>query len=281
MNQAFNSVGIDLGGTWIRVNAADKAGRRLKYLKAPAPARKKLPAFLLRLWRFWKIQDLKFLTVGSRGVWLLKDRQSLERSLKKLSNKVRVISDVELAFESALTPPGKSPGRAAGILILAGTGSIALGRDERGRVARAGGLGPQNGDEGSGYWIGREYLRRVPSQERRKQNSVAETAALAETVLKKTRRDAACREITMEAQTHLAGLVLKLAKQLNFRGTISVSWAGGLMKDRNFRRGFFQALRKNKSINFKTVPPKNDPAAAAARWDGKLQGFPSSFFSKR
>ena len=46
-----------------------------------------------------------------------------------------------------------------GVLLLAGTGSIVLGRDRRGRWARAGGLGPLLGDEGSAFWLGREWLR--------------------------------------------------------------------------------------------------------------------------
>src|SRR4051812_33790540 len=95
-----HSVGVDLGGTWIRVFAADKLGRRQKSLKASAPNLKSLPNFLQRLWRYWEIGNVNFLTVGSRGVWLLKDRQSLQRRLKGLAQKVQVISDVELAFES-------------------------------------------------------------------------------------------------------------------------------------------------------------------------------------
>src|ERR671935_277939 len=50
-------------------------------------------------------------------------------------------------------------GVGAGVLILAGTGSIVIGRDRRGRWARAGGLGPLLGDEGSGFWLGRAWLR--------------------------------------------------------------------------------------------------------------------------
>src|ERR671922_279575 len=49
-----------------------------------------------------------------------------------------------------------------GALLLAGTGSIVLGRDARGRLVRAGGLGPLIGDEGSAFWLGREWLRRAP-----------------------------------------------------------------------------------------------------------------------
>src|SRR6185295_19261309 len=44
---------------------------------------------------------------------------------------------------------------------IAGTGSIAYGRNAQGEAARAGGWGHMIGDEGSGYWIGREALAAV------------------------------------------------------------------------------------------------------------------------
>ena len=51
-----------------------------------------------------------------------------------------------------------------GVVIVAGTGSIAYGRNARGEAARAGGWGYVLGDEGSGYWIGRLALRAVVRQ---------------------------------------------------------------------------------------------------------------------
>ena len=48
-----------------------------------------------------------------------------------------------------------------GIVIIAGTGSIVYGRNAAGEAARAGGWGHMIGDEGSGYWIGREALAAV------------------------------------------------------------------------------------------------------------------------
>jgi N-acetylglucosamine kinase-like BadF-type ATPase len=48
-----------------------------------------------------------------------------------------------------------------GVVVIAGTGSIALGVDARGRTARSGGWGPTMGDEGSGYDIARRALAAV------------------------------------------------------------------------------------------------------------------------
>jgi N-acetylglucosamine kinase-like BadF-type ATPase len=51
-----------------------------------------------------------------------------------------------------------------GVVIVAGTGSIAYGRSAGGRAARAGGWGYLLGDEGGGFWIGRAALSAVVRQ---------------------------------------------------------------------------------------------------------------------
>lgn len=46
-----------------------------------------------------------------------------------------------------------------GIIVIAGTGSVARGVNARGEAARVGGWGHLFGDEGSSYWIGRAAVR--------------------------------------------------------------------------------------------------------------------------
>ncbi|MHB8486980.1 MAG: BadF/BadG/BcrA/BcrD ATPase family protein [Candidatus Acidiferrales bacterium] len=69
---------------------------------------------------------------------------------------VRVTTDIEIALEAAIgqdqTEGGK---RNAGVVIVAGTGSAACGRNSTGKTARSGGWGPWIGDPGSAYDIGR------------------------------------------------------------------------------------------------------------------------------
>lgn len=67
-----------------------------------------------------------------------------------------VTSDIDAAHAAALDGGD-------GIVVIAGTGSIALGK--RGtRTQRCGGWGPRFGDEGSGYWIGQACLRAFSQQ---------------------------------------------------------------------------------------------------------------------
>jgi len=65
-------------------------------------------------------------------------------------SKVQVCTDLDLALAAA--------GDGAVIVLLAGTGSFAVGRNAVGETARAGGYGSQIGDEGSAYDIGRRAV---------------------------------------------------------------------------------------------------------------------------
>ena len=61
---------------------------------------------------------------------------------------IKVVGDMQIALEAAF-------GNGHGVLVIAGTGSIAYGRDLHGHTARAGGWGFAISDEGSAHWIGR------------------------------------------------------------------------------------------------------------------------------
>jgi N-acetylglucosamine kinase-like BadF-type ATPase len=65
---------------------------------------------------------------------------------------IEVTTDLEIALEAAF-------GSARGIILIAGTGSGALGRDSEGRRERVGGKGPWFSDEGSAFDIGRRAVQ--------------------------------------------------------------------------------------------------------------------------
>ena len=64
---------------------------------------------------------------------------------------IEVVGDMQIALEAAF-------GGGPGVIVIAGTGSIAYGRDAQGRTARAGGWGFAVSDEGSAHWIGRSAV---------------------------------------------------------------------------------------------------------------------------
>ena len=69
-----------------------------------------------------------------------------------------IVHDAEAAHAGALEG-------GPGIVVIAGTGSVALGIDAAGKRVRAGGWGSVFGDEGSAFWIVREALARAMRDE--------------------------------------------------------------------------------------------------------------------
>lgn len=96
------------------------------------------------------------LCLGMAGVDRAGDAAVVREILQRIAprSRVVVVNDALVALEAGL--PG-----GAGVVLIAGTGSIAYGRNSDGWAARAGGWGYLLGDEGSGYWLGRQALRAV------------------------------------------------------------------------------------------------------------------------
>lgn len=81
-------------------------------------------------------------------------RQQLAAALGLAPERVRVVEDVRLAYRAAFAP-------GEGVLVYAGTGSIALHERRDGTLRRAGGHGHLVDDAGGAHWIGRQALRSV------------------------------------------------------------------------------------------------------------------------
>jgi N-acetylglucosamine kinase-like BadF-type ATPase len=67
---------------------------------------------------------------------------------------IEVVGDMGIALAAAF-------GAGPGVIVIAGTGSIAYGRDAKGKTARAGGWGFAISDEGSAHWIGRAAVAKL------------------------------------------------------------------------------------------------------------------------
>jgi glucosamine kinase len=96
-----------------------------------------------------EIRQISAVCAGLAGVG---SSQSHEEMLDHLANafpnaKLRLVTDLELSLVSIAQPEA--------IVLVAGTGSSALGRDAQGHTARAGGHGPLLSDQGSAYDVGR------------------------------------------------------------------------------------------------------------------------------
>lgn len=94
--------------------------------------------------------------LGLAGVRRADVRQRIrERITRRLGiQSVEIVTDAEIALYG--TTLGK-----AGIVIIAGTGSVCYGKNEQGETAISGGWGPLAGDEGGGISIARRGLQAI------------------------------------------------------------------------------------------------------------------------
>jgi glucosamine kinase len=193
------------------------------------------------------------LVVGAAGAGREQEREELAAALRSegIARRVSVTTDVEIALVAAF-------GDGAGIVVSAGTGSIAVARDRRGALHRLGGYGWQMGDEGSGYAIGRAALGaasrardgRSPGTalERRVLEAArcadfdalvrwaavatpGEVASLAPHVLEVAAAgDPVAQGIADYAARELSLLALLLAERLEGEGPVPVALTGGLLE---------------------------------------------------
>lgn len=211
-------------------------------------------------------------------------RTQLTERLKTLTvaERITVIPDLFL-----LLPP--VTGEAIG--LIAGTGSVGIGRDRDGQIAIAGGWGPLLGDEGSGFAIGRAALRKTLShlegggtlqslsdavcahlkyttataikgriaQAEDPRHFVSQLAPL---VMKQAMEgDPTANEIVQQAASDLSGLVVRLRDRLGFSGDhLPLSLSGGLFQAGSLLPSHLMTALKDKEI---TCRPQviTDPTA--------------------
>lgn len=154
-------VGIDGGGSKTLVASADRRGRALRLTRGGGTSPLESPG-----WRDTLAQQAEPFagTPGLAGVAAALPAYgevetasaAQQQAIGALFGTVphRLLNDVDAAHLGAFAG-------GPGILILAGTGSMAWARDPQGGSHRTGGWGDVIGDEGSGYWIGSRVLGAV------------------------------------------------------------------------------------------------------------------------
>lgn len=207
------------------------------------------------------------LVVGAAGAGRPAEARELQQALRgeAIAQTVVVTTDIAIALEGALGP-------GAGIVLSAGTGSIAIARDASGASHRAGGYGWQMGDEGSGYAIGRAALGAAgrAADARGQETALSarlleatrsadfddlvrwtatagppEVAALAPHVLAAAAEgDPTARAIVHYAAEELAGLVLHLRKKLG-GDPPTVALTGGLLANPALRDALEARLERD------------------------------------
>lgn len=200
----------------------------------------------------------------------------------------RIVNDALIVL-SAAAPEG-----CCGLAVIAGTGSIVYGRDERGRLLRAGGWGYLMGDEGSNYAIGQAALRAIS----RAADGRAPATALTGLVLKHWNLDQAgdlvgkvygdtsrhdisrlgrlveaaaeigdwvAAAILEEAGRELALAAAAVSRQLGLEGEISCALAGAVLVRGPRVRSSFLRSAEERGLRLNPVTLVEEPALGAVQ----------------
>ncbi len=177
-------VGVDAGGSKTRVVVATSTGDTLAEVVGPAAAMSPgnaehsatviagvVASALASAEQGDRVP--RSLYAGVAGTGRETEQLALQDALtrRELADEVVVETDAEIALADAF-------GEGAGIILIAGTGSIAFGRSPAGLIARCGGWGIAFGDEGSGAWIGRRALSVVAAAHDGREPETALTGAI-------------------------------------------------------------------------------------------------------
>jgi glucosamine kinase len=176
-------VGVDGGGSKTRVLVADAAGAEMVSLDAgpsaiqPGDVERSAEIIATAVRQALLDAEVDVMPavacVGVAGAGRQAERDALWQALvaRDVAEEVVVHADATIALEDAF---GEGPG----VLLIAGTGSMALGRGPTGVLARCGGWGPVFGDEGGGAWLSRRALGIVAAATDGREPETALTGAI-------------------------------------------------------------------------------------------------------
>jgi len=174
-------LGVDAGGSKTVCQLADESGQIIAEARGPAAHLQTLGELEVEKVLHALIDEVVgqrserpgVICLGMAGVDRPRDAATIRDILERIGERARllIVNDALIALEAGL--PG-----APGIVVIAGTGSIAYGRNADEQAARAGGWGYVLGDEGSGYWLGRQALRAVVRADDRRGSPTALTPLL-------------------------------------------------------------------------------------------------------
>lgn len=209
---------------------------------------------------------------------------------EKIIGEIVKAEDLTIGHDAATALFGATAGE-AGVVVIAGTGSIVYGENSAGETAKLGGLGYLFSDEGGGFWLALQVVRLAIKE----QDGLLEPAGLERLVLnffgrdtirdltsdfyngKMTRDDlarfakaaheAAAGNVVIQNQIKFGAEVLvesvrRAAQRLRFENNFPVAAVGGMFRGRLMKRYFAETLEKEiPAANF--TEPRFDPAIGA------------------
>ena len=215
-----------------------------------------------------------------------------------LSKRTLIANDAEAAYE--INCPGEF-----GILVTVGTGIICLSRDNQGKTIRVAGLGHDEGDIGSGYWMGKQaiinlslnessvigdiyleeimkiFLQSIDEDDfqialeniQKSEDSVQIIAQLAEPLIQLAESgNNVALSVVQEATHAVANYIISLTEELHYsKNNIVLAGNGSVIRNDYFRSSINDELRFQFSDikwTFSTISPAYGSGLLAAKLYG-------------
>jgi len=286
-------IGIDGGGSKTNLGLYDKNLNKIIDIKLPAfnflanNIEEKIKIIFSEIDLLINEYNISGIGLGISGI----DSEADSLKLKKIMHdkypylNIIVVNDGVACLTGALLDK-------PGILINAGTGSIAIGKDNDGNILRAGGWDYIIGDEGSGYWIYMEFIKtallkydqnvddpiitvvkkyfklstinEILNYIYNEDFNKEEIAAFAEKVAELAENgNQIALNIYKDAGTKLAELVKIIYNKANYNDNVLLTYNGSIFKSFSlFKNEFFHYLNSN-NINYSWCEPEREPEAGA------------------
>jgi N-acetylglucosamine kinase-like BadF-type ATPase len=227
------------------------------------------------------VSDISLISVGFAGIDREKDKEAIRDIFRNMGIKCELLlnNDAKTALVGSL-------GTDVGVITICGTGSIALGMDEKGNLIRAGGWGHLISDEGSGYYLAvkaieavmKAYDHRIDNtlltdkvlkaldmqscediigyiyDKERTKNHIAKIAPVVFQAANE--KDKAALSIINDSIDNLVDITYTVIKRLNIKPErILVTYGGGIFENvESYRKEFLHRL-KERAKNIEIVSP--------------------------
>lgn len=157
-------IGVDCGGTHSEGYVYDLSGKELYHFHGgqanlianASQAFKNVSQILCQIFKSVKKENCKLILIGFAGLGIFGQQERIIKKLHLENMNVHLVSDADIALINVLR--GQD-----GLLVIAGTGSVVLGQRKTHKI-RIGGWGHLLGDEGGGYYLGRQAFKQVTNE---------------------------------------------------------------------------------------------------------------------
>jgi N-acetylglucosamine kinase-like BadF-type ATPase len=242
---------------------------------------------------------------GLAGAERPRDRKTLRGAFQEIVSAKKIFLETDAYITLIAATEGKP-----GLIVIAGTGSVAMGMNAQGERARAGGWGHIIGDEGSGYDIGRKAMvTALHSYDGRIKKTILEERILQALTLRKMedlislvysgkispdkiaalypvvinaaqQGDAAAIDLLRQAGRELGKIATAVIGRLHMqRARLALAISGGVFKAGGVLLTSFTQTVRRVARRAEIIAPRHPPeigAVALALW--RLKGFQVSGF---